>query len=125
MSDINDQMTRRDQEHRLNPQAGDYWHEMWSPVMVVVAVEEERVAICDKLDRDKDGWLWKFDAARWISRREFEKLPLYSKGQAGHHMGDKCWCDVSQRRHTYLLEHFGDILPEQATLNPVCYLWSA
>lgn len=86
----------RNARHRLEPKVGDFWHEMFVPIMVVLGVSDDAVTICDKVDRGRETWTWDFSGTRKMTRSEFAARPLY-----GGHMGDKCWCDVVPEAHRW------------------------
>lgn len=95
---------KSDEDHFLRPIPGDFWHDMFSPVLIVLAVEDEGVAICDKTKavyeppdqamvmrsyenpddpevreyfsrpRKDIGYTFDLDAARVVSRTEFDSM---------------------------------------------------
>lgn len=85
----------------MEPKVGDFWHEMFVPIMVVIGVSDDAVTICDKVDRGHETWTWDFSGIRKISRHEFAERPLYRSFAHGDHMGDKCWCDVMPEAHKW------------------------
>lgn len=59
-------MNKEEQEKRLyharNPQPGDYWHEMYCPVLVVLDVDKGKglITICKDIiyNSKEDTWRW-------------------------------------------------------------------
>jgi len=37
-----------DEQHFVSPEPGDFWHEMYTPFFIVLAVEDESITICEK-----------------------------------------------------------------------------
>lgn len=91
MTDRDDINTR----HRLDPKVGDYWHEMFSGIMVVVGRTEDAVIVCDKKRSTPDGgWFWDTTTTRKFTLEEFSAYPTYVGLSPTSIMKDKCWCDV-------------------------------
>lgn len=95
---------RSDEEHFLRPVPGDFWHEMYSPVLIVLAVEDDFVTVCEKTKavyetpdqamvlksyenpddpevrkyfarpRIETGYTFDLEAARRVSRPDFESM---------------------------------------------------
>lgn len=93
-----------DEQHFVSPEPGDFWHEMYSPVFIVLAVEDGSVTICEKtkavyeeLDqtmvmrsyenpedpavkkyfsrpRKNVGYTFDVNETKTVSRSEFEKM---------------------------------------------------
>lgn len=88
-------MTRYEERQELNkkhiedPQPGDFWHEMFSPYHVVLAVADNHVIICDKT-KPTDWHHYTFDLSetKTISHQEHRDLVTYKS------MRDKFVADV-------------------------------
>lgn len=65
-------------KHIENPQPGDYWHEMFCPYHVVLAVADNHVIICEKNIDMKDGWTFDLSETRTLSHLEHRNLVTYS-----------------------------------------------
>lgn len=63
------------------PQPGDYWH-VYSPVLVVIAVTDDNVMICEKrknVGRLQDGfWTWDISQLTTLTKDEFVKKLSYN-----------------------------------------------
>ncbi len=98
-------MKDRDEQnlkHLLNPQPGDYWHEMCTPVCVIVARFRDQIVICETT-KDVDGgkrWTWDLDKLKIMSLEEFEESLRYkSKG-----MRDRTMAFVEPGSHKWVTE---------------------
>lgn len=74
-------MARPDEEvnrvHCEKPEPGDYWHEMFSPVALVLAVSAYHVAFLKHTNNDKDGWTWDTSKVDAMTPAEFAKFLKY------------------------------------------------
>ena len=78
--------------HRQLPEVGDYWHEMLTPILVVVAALPRHVVVCrEKKSVSAERWTWALDKLEIFSRPDFSKYLTYKT------MPDKTWCDVLPR----------------------------
>lgn len=75
-------------EHIRNPIMGDYWHEMFSPVCVVVSVSEDAVEVCERFKRVGEHIEPDYTQTTSVPRAEFGKRFFYDT------LRDKTWCDV-------------------------------
>jgi hypothetical protein len=65
-------------EHVERPQAGDFWHEMFSPYVVVLAVDGDNLTVCRAQSYpDKDHWTWDLTKLSTITQAELRKLVTY------------------------------------------------
>jgi hypothetical protein len=88
------EMRARAEKHSKEPVVGDYWHEMFSPVMIVTKVQKGYVLVCEKFKKHDDGIHLTPDyeaSPRKFSRQEFYKYVHYDSES----MADRTWCDVS------------------------------
>lgn len=62
-----------------HPKAGDYWHEFFSPILVVLSVNEYRreVIICNRKFYSKGAYYWDFDIWKTLTFEEFDKYLRY------------------------------------------------
>lgn len=76
-------------KHIEDPQPGDFWHEMFSPYHVVLAVADNHVIICEKT-KPTDAHHYTFDLSetKTISHQEHRDLVTYKS------MRDKFVADV-------------------------------
>jgi hypothetical protein len=109
--EVNDLRSRRqrleddmDEQHFVSPEPGDFWHEMFTPFFIVLAVENGSVTICEKTKavyeepdqnmllesyenpddpevkeyfsrpRKDIGYTFDVGETRTVSRQEFEKM---------------------------------------------------
>ena len=110
-TEVNDLRSRRrkleddmDEQHFVSPEPGDFWHEMYTPFFIVLAVDEDSITICEKTkavyeDPDKRmvlksyenpddpevkeyfsrprkdiGYTFDISETRAVSRQEFDKM---------------------------------------------------
>lgn len=78
-------------KHSENPEVGDFWHEIFSPIARVLQVEEKWIVI-QKLSGQGGEMTNKNDPMPIImSRRDFKKWIRYES------IPDKTWADVIPR----------------------------
>jgi hypothetical protein len=98
----NDEATQLAELHATQPCVGDFWHEMYSPICAVVAVEDDHVLLCVKYVPSSDGryWTWSPNVSDLVvkSLEEFSQWLRYDS------MSDKFWCRVIPRRDAWLAE---------------------
>jgi hypothetical protein len=87
----------RAEAHINEPCVGDYWHETFCPVCVVLSVSDFRLVICKHTTAFDDGWTWALDNRTDISRDEFKQWLAY-KSIPGY------WADVAPRAHKWVAE---------------------
>jgi hypothetical protein len=64
--------------HVIQPQAGDYWSEMFCPYHVVLHVGEDFVVICDKkVNVDSGHWRFDLSTHRILTYEEHAKEVMY------------------------------------------------
>jgi len=75
-----DEMKRVSQEHAESPMVGDYWHEMFTPIVVILDVRGEWLTICRKRKEvDLQHWEWDLEHEEDIRAHElFEWLSYKS-----------------------------------------------
>lgn len=104
-----DRTKRMDEDntrHAIYPEPGDYWHEMFCPIRVVLAVTPETVTICETTkSTDKDHWTWDLSATKKILKEEFANGIRY-KSEAMKH---KFSCDVVPRGHAVFVKLFQEM----------------
>ena len=110
MPDVKEQEALN-QKHLESPEIGDYWHDMFSPALVVVGLGENTVTICDEtVAPQKDRWTWDVSKTRVMTRAEFMAYLRYSPGSS---VSEKTWAYVVPGAHKWVREHairviFGD-----------------
>lgn len=74
-----EEQQKKNQLHVDQPQVGDFWHEMFSPYHIVLAVTDSHVIICDKT-KPTDNSHYTFDLmeTRTITHLEHRDLVTYS-----------------------------------------------
>lgn len=91
----------RNRAHAVNPEVGDYWHEMFSPIRIVLAVNSTWVTICDKTKAvDDNCWEWDLGKARSLLKEDFGNGLFYKSAALKH----KTHCDVVPRRMMDVVE---------------------
>lgn len=102
MSELSwDERKRRDAEHLADPQAGDYWHEMFTPICVVLGRTDDGVWICKKTKTkaDDDGrWTWDLAQFERMTSAAFRSWLTY--GGTGD-LAEQTWCSVLPGRHAW------------------------
>ena len=104
---------KHDKEHAKNPKVGDYWHDMFSPVAVVVEVSKHSLVICRTTKQMEDEtWTWNLEKLEPVLRKDFEHLFQYGRidnksftGTADKdHISNKYWADVIPTAHKWVKE---------------------
>lgn len=100
-----DALNRKHAEH---PQPGDFWHDCYSPICVVLGVAASMVVYCDtpKIVNDEDHWTWDLSLAKRKEKplSEFREWLSYKSEK----MAGKFWAAVIPRRDEWVLEHLED-----------------
>jgi hypothetical protein len=66
-------------KHRENPEPGDYWHEVYCPYFVVLAVSPTDVLVCQKkIDVDPNHWTFDIRYTTTMSMSRFRRKLSYS-----------------------------------------------
>jgi len=114
--DKHDETHARNLEHAQNPIEGDYWHEMYSPQCVVVAVTDTSVTVLDKTIRLADGcYTFDLEHTTTYSREVFKYRYTYGytnnkefRGLAGDpdHTQNKYWADVIPKKRTCVVDAY-------------------
>ena len=86
-----EQQMELNEKHALNPEIGDYWNEMFVPILSVVDVGAFNVSVLRKTKEvDEDHWTWDVTQVTNMTKKEFYKFLHYNTPN----VKDKCWCDV-------------------------------
>lgn len=73
-----DDMLKDDAKHRGAPERGDFWHEMFAPILVVLDVSDSAIVVCcTPKATDKDRWTWDMDKIETIPRDQFATRTKY------------------------------------------------
>jgi hypothetical protein len=65
-------------EHLAEPVPGDYWHEMYNPILLVLArLDQSSVVICEPKDVSESEWTWDIDSPQRLTLNEFGDRLLY------------------------------------------------
>ena len=79
----------QNKQHTDNPQVGDFWHEMFSPYHVVLAVTDTHVIICDKtVPAGSNHYTFDLTETKTVTLEEHKNIVTYST------MRDKFVADV-------------------------------
>lgn len=66
-------------EYATNPQPGDYWEDMFCPVLLVLEVKNDKVTIVSKTKEvDQFHWSWDFDKVQVLTVQELIDKLSYS-----------------------------------------------
>lgn len=89
--------------HLNDPKVGDYWHDMYHPVCVVVKVDSgtDTVTICKtKVAVDDDHWTWDLSVTETMTKDKLKSWLSYSgKANIGY------WVDVLPEKHKWVADH--------------------
>jgi hypothetical protein len=97
----------QNEKHAANPQRGDYWQEMFCPVLIVLGRVGNRVLICDKTKSAGPGrWSWDVDGdgVKLLTLDAFRKELTYSTNT-------RFYCDVVPHGDTATADYFDRWLP--------------
>lgn len=96
--------------HLRDPQRGDFWHEMFNPVCVVLEVLPYSLILCRKIRAlPPDKWTWDLAQRESMSREAFKKWLSYVSNVPG------TWAHVIPRHHAWACKRE----PEQ-----LCFEWA-
>jgi hypothetical protein len=80
---------KKNQKHVDHPMVGDFWHEMFSPYHIVLAVTDTHVIICEKTKPvNPNGYTFDLTETRTVTHLEHRDIVTYST------MRDKFVADV-------------------------------
>jgi hypothetical protein len=86
---------RRSIKHADKPRRGDYWHECFCPILIVIESTKHSVTYVDETKAvDKDHFTFDPQGVKTITRKEFAKKMRYSSENLNH----KCWGMVEPKR---------------------------
>lgn len=91
------------EKHVKDPKIGDYWVEMFTPILVVVGrPAPDKVLVCKKTKEvDKDHWTWDFSVLEVMTLEGFSRYLHYE----GESMKHSCWCDCIPEHMKWANEH--------------------
>jgi hypothetical protein len=115
-----DEQKKLNRIHILDPEVGDYWNEMLTPICVVLGRRPDAVLICETTKpTGPDHWTWDLSRVQWLELGEFAAKLTYG---GGGDLRDTTWCNVRPKAHAWARdiarrEMFGDdaIEPAQST----------
>jgi hypothetical protein len=87
-------------EHAKSPQIGDYWHERFVPILVIVSRSDTNLVVCKtRRDlKDRESWTWELSKLERMTIDELEKYVKYSTM-------DEYWCDVVLGAHQWVEDY--------------------
>jgi hypothetical protein len=75
---MNNRQRQLDNEHLLNPQPGDYWHDRFCPAALVIDSGAFFVAyLSERKSVDSDHWTWDTSHVEVKSKSDFKKWLSY------------------------------------------------
>jgi hypothetical protein len=90
---------RRDREHLIDPEVGDYWNEMFTPICVVLGRVGDSVVICRTTkDVGPDHWTWDTTRIETKTLAEFRDWLSY-KGDGP--LREQAWASVVPGAHAW------------------------
>ena len=94
--------------HLRDPQRGDFWHEMFAPICVVLDVRPHSLTLCRKVQAVKqDKWTWDLSKKENMSRELFRRWLSYDSIPG-------TWCHVIPRHHLWACDEGA---PEQLSFD--------
>ena len=82
----------KNKRHADKPQVGDFWHEMFAPYHIVLAVTDTHVIICNKTKSvDADHYTFDLSETKTVTLEEHKNIVTYST------MRDKFVADVTPK----------------------------
>lgn len=100
-------------KHAKDPQIGDYWHECFTPIAVVVDVSRFSIVLCEKTKSpDEKSWTWDLDKLEVYTKKDFVNRFRYGRVGKPKFKGtddmtsikNKFWCDVSPKAHEWVID---------------------
>jgi hypothetical protein len=79
----------QNKQHVADPQPGDYWHEMFTPVCLVLDASKFHVALLCDAKHVSGGWNWDTSKVTVLSRAAFVAKLMYEQ-----QVDQGTWCDV-------------------------------
>ena len=102
-----DKREKRNLRHLIKPRPGDYWHEMFAPICVVVAVLGKEVLYLsnkDTVDTDDRHWTWDVEKPlRSMTLKKFRKWLCYDTKVFGH---IRTWATCAEKKHKWVVNHY-------------------
>jgi hypothetical protein len=75
----------KNKEHTDKPQVGDFWHEMFAPYHVVLAVTDTHVIICEKTkETDSNHYTFDLSETKTVTLQEHKDLVTYKSESMKH-----------------------------------------
>lgn len=90
-------------EHATNPQPGDYWHEMFNPFCVILAVNGNNVTYCDTTKDVGDGWSWDL---RFTTTQSIDLF----RARISYTSSSEFWVSVRPEAHTGAVKQWKESL---------------
>ena len=86
------------QEQLHNPCVGDYWHEMFTPICVIVERFKNHVVICKEKITYEESWTWDLDKLEIMSLENFKKWLTYDTES----LKNKTWALCNKESHKWV-----------------------
>ena len=97
------------ERHAKDPKLGDYWHEMFNGICVVIEVDLIHVTICKtKRSVGMNEWTWDLSNLDIMTHEEFQRWLSYDT-RPGY------WADVIPEDHLWAVECAKEIYDAQST----------
>lgn len=94
--------------HARNPKVGDYWNEMFMPVLLVVEVDDKWVKFCEKTKPARNGNGWTWDLTEFVSLPRYKFIQKLQYGGISDDwsgdMSEKFWCSVIPEHYPGITE---------------------
>lgn len=87
-------------KHATDPQPGDYWHEMYTPVCVVLGVAAGMVIYCENTKpASPNTWTWDLSVRQAKSLEDFKRMLEYGPSVPGRY-----YANVEPELHKWVLK---------------------
>jgi len=96
-----DERDRLNQKHAAKPEPGDYWHEMFCPLLVVIAVSHGLV-IYHRAQKDVENNKWTWDLSK---PHESKRLDEFYKWLEYDTIPGRFWVRCEPGAHKWVLDH--------------------
>ena len=92
-----------EKDHAINPVPGDYWHEHFHPILVVLEVTKSNVIVCKTAkDAGPDSWEWDMSKIEVLSRKYFSTFLSY-KNIPGY------YANVASKSHSEIVSVYEEM----------------
>ncbi len=96
-----EEQDRLNREHMANPQVGDYWHEAFTPICVVLGRDGDEAILCKRTkEASPNHWTWDLRQVERITLKAFAEWLSYKSES----VKNKTWAWVEPGAHRWARE---------------------